>query len=197
VVKYGRLVLVPTEVVPMGPKHTPALRGTQMLRAAHIARKLILGGFRPQHAFVGPDAISRHMAESILAGTNSSVGPTPCDRLEDRKWGVMRELGATTIDRTYSQEVQQNWLTTWKGAPHGGESLRQMRQRVVPFIQQPLMPTLRQGNVLLVVPAWTALVIRTSLEHGPGIPEISLFTPLWNKTYVFGDGPLPAHHILT
>lgn len=102
------------------------------------------------HAFGSPLQRAKETLEIILEQLQQGITPSFHDELKERSWGEIE--GESSVDRggKYTQEEIDRWFE-WDGRPPGGESYKDVSDRIVPFFEQYILPKLKAGQNVLVV----------------------------------------------
>jgi bisphosphoglycerate-dependent phosphoglycerate mutase len=186
--KTGRLFLVATDNNPVGPRGQSDSFAKQIVRSARVARGLATKGATRPVIFTGEDPSSREMALTVIEWMkHPTIALTASPKLNDRDWGGLSMLTKDAIDRRYSQLEQDLWLSTWKSTALGCESLRQVLQRVGPFLAQDIWNQQAKGEDVVVVSAFApALAIKVFLKQAQQ-RSFTQLSPLVPTAYLFDE----------
>lgn len=83
--------------------------------------------------------------------------------LDERYYGELQGLNKATTAEKYGKEQVNQWRRSFSIRPPGGESLEDTMKRTVPFFQDQILSSLKQGNNVLVV------------AHGNSLRSIVMF----------------------
>ena len=71
--------------------------------------------------------------------------------LNERDYGDLSGLNKDDMREKYGEEQVHIWRRSYDVAPPGGESLKDTRERTLPFFERAIMGDIRQGKNVLVV----------------------------------------------
>ncbi len=71
--------------------------------------------------------------------------------LNERMYGDLQGMNKDEARRKFGAETVHLWRRSYDIAPPGGESLKDVQQRVVPYFQLHIAPLLKEGKNVLVV----------------------------------------------
>src|SRR5690606_18774855 len=69
----------------------------------------------------------------------------------ERDYGDLSGLNKDDMREKYGEEQVHIWRRSYDVAPPGGESLKDTRERTLPFFERAIMGDIRQGKNVLVV----------------------------------------------
>jgi len=103
-------------------------------------------------AYCSPLDRARETARLFLEALNGGRIPLiPEPLLLEKHYGILQGLNKERVKDRYGAETYHLWHRSWEIGPPGGESLKDVADRVHPFFQQVVGEDLRLGkNVLLV-----------------------------------------------
>ncbi len=109
------------------------------------------------------------------------------EKLNERYYGELQGLNKDEIKAKYGEEKVRLWRRSWKEAPPGGESLKDVFNRAVPFYKKYIENDLKQGKNVLIVASHNSLrALVKYLENIPYNDIINLEIPIRGiKTYDF------------
>jgi 2,3-bisphosphoglycerate-dependent phosphoglycerate mutase len=73
------------------------------------------------------------------------------EALNERDYGDLSGLNKAETAEKYGDEQVHTWRRSYDVAPPGGESLKDTRDRTLPFFERAIMGDVRQGKSVLVV----------------------------------------------
>ena len=79
------------------------------------------------------------------------------ENLNERYYGKLQGLNKAEIIKEYGEEKVKLWRRSFKVAPPGGESLKDVCNRAVPFYKKYIEKDLKQGKNILVVASHNSL----------------------------------------
>ena len=71
--------------------------------------------------------------------------------LNERHYGELQGMDKTEAARIYGAEQVHIWRRSYADGPPGGESLKDVAARVVPYVQDKVLPQLTSGKNVLIV----------------------------------------------
>lgn len=100
------------------------------------------------------------------------------EKLNERYYGKIQGLNKTETALQYGEEQVRLWRRDYNTAPPGGESLKDVYKRVVPFYKKYIEKDLQEGENVLVVASHNSLrVIIKYIENIPDDEIINLELP--------------------
>ncbi len=110
--------------------------------------------------------------------------------LDERNYGQLQGLNKNEVEKQYGEEKVRLWRRSWDIAPPGGESLKNVYQRAVPFFKKHIEKDLKEGKNVLVVASHNSL--RALVKYVEKISDkdiISIEIPYAGlRTYEFENG---------
>lgn len=91
------------------------------------------------------------------------------EKLNERYYGQLQGLNKAETKKKYGEEQVLLWRTSYTDAPPGGESGRDVYNRVVPFYQEYVQKELKAGKNVLIVSSHHPL--RSIIRFIENIPE--------------------------
>jgi len=120
-----------------------------------------------------------HTSLQRRAVRSTELALTACDRgwipvrrsgqLNGRDYGALQGRNKDEVVREYGNEQVQLWRRSYAVAPPGGESLRDVTARLLPYWYGSIVPDLRTGECVLVVSHGNTL--RALIKHLDGIGD--------------------------
>ena len=146
--------------------------------AKEVAKKL--SGFKIDKVYTSPLARNRKTVSLILENLKKGDLPVMIDKaLDERNYGELQGLNKDEIKKQYGEERVRLWRRSWDQAPPGGESLKDVYNRVMPFYEKYIEKDLKEGKHVLVVASHNSL--RALVKHIENISDedvISLEIPV-------------------
>jgi 2,3-bisphosphoglycerate-dependent phosphoglycerate mutase len=113
---------------------------------------LKLKDIRFAHAFVSEQKRAQQTLTIILKEIHQESLPTTINyALNERDYGQLQGLNKAETAKQYGEEQVAVWRRSYDVAPPGGESLKEVHARVIPYYQRQISPLLRAGENILVV----------------------------------------------
>jgi 2,3-bisphosphoglycerate-dependent phosphoglycerate mutase len=140
--------------------------------------------------------LSRAIETARLALEASGHGFESLPRLEDqalneRHYGDLQGLNKAEIGKQYGQEQLHKWRRSYDIQPPNGESLKDTKDRVMPYWQGKILPDLKAGKHVLVSAhgnSIRAMVMELSQFTPEEIPSIEIPTGYAFSYTVHPDG---------
>ena len=140
--------------------------------AKGVAGKLV--GFEIDKIYTSPLIRNRESVSLILENlgkvkedksssspfTNARVKDLPVvidKALDERNYGKLQGLNKDEMKAKYGEEQVRLWRRSWGEAPPGGESLKDVFKRAVPFYQKYIEKDLKEGKNVLIVASHNSL----------------------------------------
>jgi len=156
--------------------------------AKEVAQKL--SGIRIDVAYTSPLKRNKNTVSLVLRHLGKEDLPVVVDKaLDERNYGELQGLNKDEVKEQYGKEQVRMWRRGWGQAPPGGESLRDVFGRTVPFYEKHIEKDLKAGKNVLVVASHNSL--RALVKHLEKISDeeiINLEIPTGSiKEYEIGD----------
>lgn len=136
--------------------------------AKEVAVKLT--GINIDKVFTSPLSRNRETARLILENLGKTDLPVVMDKaLDERNYGELTGLNKDETKKKYGEEQVRLWRRSWDVAPPGGESLKDVYNRVLPFYQEFIEKELNAGKNILVVASHNSL--RALIKYIEDIPD--------------------------
>lgn len=112
--------------------------------------------------------------------------PTISDKaLNERDYGDLTGKNKWKIKEEYGEEQFLIWRRSWDNPPPGGESLKNVYDRVIPYFQNHILPEIQKDKNIIIVAHGNSL--RALVKYLENIPddEISKLEMKLGEPYVF------------
>ena len=111
-----------------------------------------LAGLKIDKIYTSPLIRNRETVSLILKNLGEKKLPVIIDKaLNERNYGELQGLNKEEVKEKYGEEKVHLWRRSFKVAPPGGESLKDVYNRAVPFFKKYIEKDLkREKNVLIV-----------------------------------------------
>ena len=104
------------------------------------------------YAYTSQQIRTRETLEALMNGSNQlGLAHEPTKSLNERDYGMFTGMNKESILETIGQEAFDELRRGWDSPVEGGESLRDVYNRVVPYYLRIILPRLRHGQNVLVV----------------------------------------------
>jgi 2,3-bisphosphoglycerate-dependent phosphoglycerate mutase len=131
-------------------------RGEQEAKKA--GRVLKQGGYNFDYAFSSPLKRVQETLTLVLATMRIKTIPIKINRaLNERRYGDLEGKNKQALIRQYGNQQVFLWRRSFSTRPPGGESLRDVEKRVVPYWQKFIIPVLKKEKRILVVASGNSL----------------------------------------
>ena len=118
-------------------------------------------------AFTAPLLRTRHTLDEIKDVLHDKTFPDFIDpALTERDYGTLTGKNKWEVEKQYGKKQFTMWRRGWDTPPPGGESLKNVYNRVVPFYETHILPRLKEKENVLVVSSGNELrALIKYLEH--------------------------------
>ena len=130
--------------------------------AKGVAGRLV--GSEIGKVYTSPLIRNRESVSLILENLGKKDLPVVIDKaLDERNYGELQGLNKDEMKVKYGEEQVRLWRRSWDQAPPGGESLKDVFKRAVPFYQKYIEEDLKEGKNVLIVASHNSL--RALVKH--------------------------------
>ncbi|MDP2664014.1 MAG: 2,3-diphosphoglycerate-dependent phosphoglycerate mutase [bacterium] len=130
--------------------------------AKEVAGKF--SGVRIDVIYTSPLKRNKGTVSLILEHLGLEDLPVIIDKaLDERNYGELQGLDKEEVKKQYGEEQVRMWRRSWGQAPPGGESLKDVSGRVIPFYENNIKNDLEAGKNVLVVASHNSL--RAMVKH--------------------------------
>lgn len=129
---------------------------------------------------------AKHTLEIILRELNKEKLPLfTTHELNERDYGELTGVKRTDVIERYGKKQFMLWRRSWSAQPPGGESLKDVSERVLPFYTRRILPILKSGQNVLVVAHGNSL--RALIKNLDSITDdnISKVEMLFNEIIIY------------
>lgn len=124
--------------------------------ATQAAGELV--GLKIDKVYTSPLIRNKKTVSLILKNLGKENLPTVIDKaLDERNYGELQGLNKDEVKKKYGEKHVQLWRRSYNIAPPGGESLKDVYKRAVPFFQKCVEKDLKDGKDILVVASHNSL----------------------------------------
>ena len=124
--------------------------------AKEVAKKLM--GFKIDKVYTSPLIRNKETVSLILEYLGKEDLPVVFDKaLDERNYGKLQGLNKDEVKKQCGEEQVRLWRRSWNVAPPGGESLKDVYNRAVPFYQKYIEKDLKEGKNVLIVASHNSL----------------------------------------
>lgn len=103
-------------------------------------------------AFTSALIRAQHTLDIILDVIGKKDMPVLKDKaLNERSYGDLAGLNKAETAKKFGEEQVHIWRRSYDVAPPGGESLKDTRDRVIPYYEEHIRPLIEQGKNVLIV----------------------------------------------
>lgn len=114
-----------------------------------------LNSFKIDVVYTSP--LIRNKETASLVVKNKETPVITDKALDERNYGQLQGLNKDEVKKKYGQTQVQLWRRSWDQAPPGGESLKDVFSRVVPFFRKYAEKDLKEGKNVLIVASHNSL----------------------------------------
>lgn len=123
-----------------------------------------LAGFKIDKVYTSPLIRNKETVSLILKELGKSNLPMVVNKaLNERNYGQLQGLNKDEVKKQFGQEKVHLWRRSWDETPPGGESLKDVSERTIPFYIKYIENDLKEGKNILVVASHNSL--RTIIKH--------------------------------
>lgn len=124
--------------------------------APKVAEELF--GTKIDKVYTSPLIRNRETVSLILKNIGKEELPIIVDKaLDERNYGELQGLNKDEVKKQYGEEQVQIWRRGYGVAPPGGESLKDVYGRTIPFFKKYIEKDLKDGKDILVVASHNSL----------------------------------------
>jgi len=129
-----------------------------------------LVGVEIDKVYTSPLIRNRETVSLILKNLGEEKLPIIIDKaLDERNYGELQGLNKDEVKKQYGEEQVRLWRRSYSVAPPGGESLKDVYERTVPFFKKYIEEDLKAGKNVLVVASHNSL--RAIVKYIENIPD--------------------------
>lgn len=104
------------------------------------------------YAYISQQIRTKETFEAIKNGSKQyGLSFEASSALNERDYGVYTGMEKDAVEKVIGREAYDELRRSWDGQIEGGESLKQVYQRTIPFYLRIILPRLRHGQDVLVV----------------------------------------------
>jgi len=127
-------------------------------------------GLKIDRVYTSPLIRNRETVSLILKNLGKENLPVVVDKaLDERNYGKLQGLNKDEVKKQYGEEQVHLWRRSYDVAPPGGESLKDVCERVDPFYKKYIEKDLKDGKNVLIVASHNSL--RAIIKHIENIPD--------------------------
>lgn len=120
--------------------------------------------------YTSPLERNRETVRLILENLDRTDLPVVINKaLDERNYGELTGLNKDEMKKKYGEEQIRIWRRSWSEAPPGGESLKDVYERAVPFYKEYIEKDLKNGKDILIVASHNSL--RAIIKYIENIPD--------------------------
>lgn len=159
--------------------------------AKKVAEKIL--DFTINKVYTSPLIRNKNTVSLILEKLHKKYLPVFIDKaLDERNYGNLQGFNKDEIKGKYGEEQVRLWRRSWKYPPPGGESLKDVYNRVIPFYENNIQNDLEENTNVLVVASHNSLrALVKYLEKISNEDIINLEIPTGSlRVYEFNKGSI-------
>lgn len=117
-----------------------------------------LRGLEFDKVYTSPLIRNKKTVFLILENLGKKDLPIIIDKaLDERNYGKLQGLNKDEVKKQYGEDQVKLWRRSWDQSPPGGESLKDVFKRTIPFFQKNIEKDLKDGKNILVVASHNSL----------------------------------------
>lgn len=116
-----------------------------------------LAGFKIDKVYTSPLIRNRETVSLVLKNLGEKLPVIADKALDERNYGELQGLNKDEVKKQYGQEQVRLWRRSYDIAPPGGESLKNVYKRAVPFFKKYAEKDLKDGKNVLIVASHNSL----------------------------------------
>ena len=152
-------------------------------------------GLKIDKVYTSPLIRNRETVSLILKNLGEENLPIVVEKaFDERNYGELQGLNKDEVKKQYGEEKVQQWRRDYDVAPPGGESLKDVYARAIPFYKENVEKDLKDGKNVLIVASHNSLrAIVKYLENIPKEKIIDLELPFGALVKYEFDGKNYTH----
>ncbi len=123
--------------------------------------------------------------EEIRSSLNLQIPTTSDKALNERDYGDLTGKNKWKIKEEYGEEQFLIWRRSWDNPPPGGESLKNVYDRVIPYYLNNILPEIQKNKNVIVVAHGNSLRALVKYLENISDDEISSLEMKLGEPYVF------------
>jgi 2,3-bisphosphoglycerate-dependent phosphoglycerate mutase len=136
---------------------------------------------KPAAAFTSNLSRATETLTIILAHNHWKPKVTADAALQERDYGDLTGMNKWVVEQQHGAEQFTKWRRGWNEPVPGGETLKDVYKRVVPYFEKHVLPELKHGhNVLIVAHGNSLRALMKSLDHLSDLGVEQLEMPFGN-----------------
>lgn len=150
---------------------------TSSLERAHETLNIILSRQKMTAIFLHPIEKKKNWYSCKHHSERTEIMAHTTDLLNERYYGRLQGLNKDSVSRHYGQKKVMIWRRGYDTRPPGGESLKDVYQRVIPFFTKRVVPFLEKNkNVIVASHGNTLRALLKYIEKVPPehLPHLNL-----------------------
>jgi 2,3-bisphosphoglycerate-dependent phosphoglycerate mutase len=117
----------------------------EAVKVAHVIKDL-----KPAVAFTSNLSRATETLEIILTTNHWKPKVYADARLQERDYGELTGMNKWVVEERYGEAQFNKWRRGWDEPVPGGETLKKVYQRVVPYYDEHILPQLKHGKTVLI-----------------------------------------------
>lgn len=128
-----------------------------------------LSDFQPNVGFASALIRAQDTLQSILAVNHWDVPVHHSHLLNERDYGELTGLNKWDVEAKYGAEQFSKWRRGWDEPVPGGETLKDVYQRALPYFEEHILPLLKTGQTVILTAHGNTL--RALIKHFDSIAD--------------------------
>ncbi|HVQ44839.1 MAG TPA: 2,3-bisphosphoglycerate-dependent phosphoglycerate mutase [Candidatus Saccharimonadia bacterium] len=109
-----------------------------------------LADLKPSVAFTSALIRAQETLKLMLAANDWDIPTHQAHQLNERDYGKLTGLNKWEVEKQYGEEQFTKWRRGWDFPVPGGETLKDVQARALPYFQTHIVPLLEAGQTVLV-----------------------------------------------
>lgn len=109
-----------------------------------------LADFKPAVGFASALIRAQNTLKLILRTNNWDIPVHHAHQLNERDYGDLTGLNKWEVEEKYGKEQFAKWRRGWNEPVPGGETLKDVYERAVPYFSEHILPELKSGKTVIV-----------------------------------------------
>ena len=105
--------------------------------------------------------------------------------LNERDYGDLTGKNKWEVEKEFGEDQFQKWRRGWDTPPPGGESLKDVYERTVPYFQNEILPHLEKGENVLIVAHGNSLRALVKYLDNLSVPEVEDLSIATGEIYLY------------
>jgi 2,3-bisphosphoglycerate-dependent phosphoglycerate mutase len=131
-----------------------------------------LSDFRPDAGFASALMRAQETLKLMLAANHWDIPVHHSHVLNERDYGELTGLNKWDVEAKYGADQFARWRRSWDAPVPGGETLKDVSDRALPYFEQHILPLLTSGQTVILTAHGNTL--RALLKHFDGVDDVAV-----------------------